>query len=250
MCPTKPSPSSPSDCSPLSTGYFADTSSRCRRYFFCQNGHKLITLTCSDERVYNGHRCVEPYLHACQSTPPPPPPVNVIASDARTNAAPSSSSPAQCPQRNGFFAVAGSQCQRYYFCIGNVRSDLKCADQRVFNGELCVDRSRYDCPESLAAVATPAQQQQPAAYGCQGQLDGVYVDQSRADCRHYYLCQKGVQTDLSCPLNHAFDGRRCSENRGGQTSCGSLPLSERTSLASAMILSGEQTKKYEQRLNV
>ena len=71
-CPVEASSSS-NDCrasAESSGGYYqADIQSGCRSYYFCSgDGHKLITLTCSDGRLFNGKRCVDPAQHVCGST--------------------------------------------------------------------------------------------------------------------------------------------------------------------------------------
>lgn len=70
QCPFSTSP----DCHQPSSlnnnhgvGYYrADVSSGCRSYFYCSgDGHKLVTLTCSEDRLFDGKRCVEPSHYIC-----------------------------------------------------------------------------------------------------------------------------------------------------------------------------------------
>ncbi len=46
--------------------YQSDLSTGCRNYHFCsKDGLKLITLTCSDEKIFDGKKCVDPTRYRC-----------------------------------------------------------------------------------------------------------------------------------------------------------------------------------------
>ena len=220
-------------------GYQADLNSGCRNYYFCSgDGHKLITLTCSDGRLFDGKKCVDPDQYRCPSdttTERPkmnaasvnldsyysypsagsarkpsashPPTYFVISSrnsatTTTTTHRPQStnSSKDYCEKNYGFFVVQGTGCRNYYICIGGSRSDLQCSGDTVFNGQVCVDPAQYNCPESNHKSE------------CQGKSDGVYPDR-QSGCRNYYLCLGEVLTNLSCPAGQLFDGRKCTDSR-------------------------------------
>lgn len=238
-------PHNSSDCqlgdTTVSNGYQADLNSGCRNYYFCSgDGHKLITLTCSDDRLFDGKKCVDPdhyrcpsehvtttdkskangaasvqldsyYSYSPQSPARKPSAVQpqtffVISSrNSATTIRPQqqlSTNPSKdyCEKSYGFFAVPATGCRHYYMCIGGSRSDLQCSGDTIFNGQLCVDPSQYTCPESIHKA------------DCQGKSDGVYPDK-QSGCRNYFLCLGEVQTNLSCPTGQLFDGRRCADSR-------------------------------------
>ena len=182
-----------SDCLSMATGYYADVSSKCRQYYYCHDNHKLITLTCSDERIFNGRKCIEPHLYRCPLTEESEPRRFTSPQPVRNE------SQGDCQRTNGFFTIKGTRCQQYYFCIGGSRSNLQCPSGQVFNGQICVASGQFQCQES----ADP----------CQEKTDGVYADQE-SGCKFYFLCQNGVQSgNFSCPTNQIFDGRKCADQR-------------------------------------
>ena len=226
-------PYSSSDCQGASNGYQTDLNSGCRNYYFCSgDGHKLITLTCSDGRLFDGKKCVDSSQYRCPSETqssghlesyyaysaaarkPTGSQTYFINSRSQqaTTSRPNNKSE-YCEKSYGFFAVHGTACRNYYLCIGGSRSDLQCSGDTVFNGQICVDPSQYTGPE-----LNPH---------CQGKIDGVYADH-QSGCRNYFLCLGEVQTNLSCPSGQLFDGRRCSDAR--RVTC-TDPIEGRSNLA-------------------
>lgn len=203
-------PNSSNDCQGASNGYQADLNSGCRNYYFCSgDGHKLITLTCSDGRLFDGKKCVDPSQYRCPvhlesyyayslRKPSAGSQTYFVSSRVQQSSTSRPSKSDYCEKSYGFFAVHGSGCRNYYLCIGGSRSDLTCSGDMVFNGQICVDPSQYICPE--------------INLDCQGKSDGVYADRT-SGCRNYFLCLGQVQTNLSCPAGQLFDGRRCSDAR-------------------------------------
>lgn len=98
------------------------------RYYYCERGDRLATLSCSGGKIFDGQACVEATQHECGG--------------ARRGAA---AAGARC-ERDGFFLVAGSACARYYFCVSGARTSLSCNAGSLFNGQVCVPRGQYTCP--------------------------------------------------------------------------------------------------------
>ncbi|CAL4109793.1 unnamed protein product, partial [Meganyctiphanes norvegica] len=60
-----PSITEDQDCIGKSSGFYADSSSRCQKYFLCQNGVKIQTLSCPYGQSFNGKACVQFYTSPC-----------------------------------------------------------------------------------------------------------------------------------------------------------------------------------------
>ncbi|KAL0895075.1 hypothetical protein ABMA27_013536 [Loxostege sticticalis] len=116
-------------CSGLADGYHAEVESSCHRYFYCQGGDRLATLSCLGGKIFDGHACVDPSKHECGA-----PPANTIENGGK-----------YC-DRDGFFVQQGTECKRYYFCVTGVRTHLSCPTNQIFNGQVCVPRNQYTCP--------------------------------------------------------------------------------------------------------
>ncbi|CAG4943821.1 unnamed protein product [Colias eurytheme] len=124
LCPSKDY-----SCSGLSDGYHAEIDSNCHRYFFCEGGDRLATLSCLGGKIFDGHACVEPTRHEC-------------GGPRRENL-----EHGKPCEHNGFFIVAGTECKNYYFCLGGQRTYLTCPIGQVFNGQICVPNEQYVCPD-------------------------------------------------------------------------------------------------------
>lgn len=225
-------PHTSTDCQGVDNGYQTDLNSGCRNYYFCSgDGHKLITLTCADGRLFDGKKCVDPSQYRCpsetknsahlesyyaystssgrkpliQSHNPSTyfvssrvnggPPTTITTTGQPTT---TTTKGDYCEKNYGFFVIHGTGCRQYYVCIGGSRSDLQCSSDTIFNGQICVDPDQFTCPESKS--------------DCQDKTDGVYPDRS-SGCRNYFLCLGQVQTNLSCPAGQLFDGRKCTDSR-------------------------------------
>ncbi|KPJ07554.1 Peritrophin-48 [Papilio machaon] len=121
-------PSEDYSCLGLSDGYHAEIETSCHRYFYCQGGDRLATLSCLGGKIFDGHACVEPSRHECGGQ--------------RTDIVENSDT--KCEQ--GFFLQPGTECKSYYFCVLGSRTYLSCPAGQVFNGQLCVPKSQYTCP--------------------------------------------------------------------------------------------------------
>ncbi|XP_030025063.2 uncharacterized protein LOC115443691 [Manduca sexta] len=116
-------------CEGLADGYHPELESSCHRYFYCEGGDRLATLSCLGGKIFDGHTCVHPSHHECGA-----PPKNSIEYGGR-----------QC-ERDGFFLQQGTSCKRYYFCVTGSRTYLSCPPGQVFSGQVCVPAAQYSCP--------------------------------------------------------------------------------------------------------
>lgn len=202
---------SSADCRSLlsaSDGYHADPASGCRKYFFCSgDGHKLMTLTCADGRLFDGKKCVDPDTYRCPSPDASGRKQSVpFRFTPTTTAIPGESGESgnQCGKGYGFFVIRGTGCRNYSVCVaGSPRADLQCAGDTLFNGDICVDPDQFVCPE----LSPPSAESSP---NCRDKPDGIYP---AAGCRNYFLCLNGLPTNFTCPDGQLFDGRRCADRR-------------------------------------
>ncbi|CAG9097913.1 unnamed protein product [Plutella xylostella] len=116
-------------CAGLADGYHPEFQSNCRRYFYCEGGDHLATLSCNGGRIFDGRSCVEPALHRCGA-----PPRGALEGAGGA-----------CPA-DGFYLQPGTDCRSYYFCLEGVKTYLTCPDDQAFNGQVCVPRRSYTCP--------------------------------------------------------------------------------------------------------
>ncbi|CAD0195942.1 unnamed protein product [Chrysodeixis includens] len=114
-------------CEGLSNGYHAEIESGCRRYFYCERGDRLATLSCLGGKMFDGRACVKASPFECGG-----------AQDGEAGGR-------RCA-RDGFYVQAGTNCSRYYFCVSGVRTALACPPQQLFNGQVCVPQEHYACP--------------------------------------------------------------------------------------------------------
>lgn len=99
------------------------------RYFYCERGDRLATLSCLGGKIFDGQACVDRSHQECGALPS-----NSIENGGK-----------HC-ERDGFFVQQGTDCKRYYFCVTGTRTFLSCPDGQVFNGQVCVSNTQYTCP--------------------------------------------------------------------------------------------------------
>lgn len=129
-------------CFGKTDGYYYDLDTRCRKYFFCLKQEVVTTLTCQNNKVFNGQKCVQPDEQYFQC-----PNAGDEAASQQINCVPRRLCNKQCTG-NGFYADIDSGCVHYHFCIGDSKSDvLTCNDGFIFNGEICVPQEQYTCPQ-------------------------------------------------------------------------------------------------------
>ncbi|CAH2104281.1 unnamed protein product [Euphydryas editha] len=129
--PAHPSvcPSEDYSCTGLANGYHAELDSNCHRYFYCEGGDRLATLSCLGGKIFDGQTCVESTNHICGA-----PRKSIIENGG------------QYCERDGFFVQQGTECRKYYFCVSGVRTYLNCPMGQIFNGQVCVLKEQYTCP--------------------------------------------------------------------------------------------------------
>ncbi|CAK1602793.1 unnamed protein product [Parnassius mnemosyne] len=129
--PTRPDlcPTENYSCAGLADGYHAEIETSCHRYFYCQGGDRLATLSCLGGKIFDGHTCVEPAHHECGAQRR-----DIIENGGKI-----------C-ERDGFFVQQSTECKYYYFCVSGARTYLNCPTGQVFNGQVCVSKSQYSCP--------------------------------------------------------------------------------------------------------
>lgn len=176
-------PHTSSDCVSLSNGYHYDKVSGCHKYFYCSNGDKITTLTCTGSKVFDGKRCVEPSEFQC----PDPMPENFCAS-----------------RPDGFFAHTGSRCQKYVHCKDQKQMSIStCPDGKVFDGSACVEM--WNKNACVSAAVEPNLTRSPH---CTNMLNGFYQNYT-SGCHSYFYCIDGMKTVLTCPGNEVFNGQLC-----------------------------------------
>lgn len=176
-------PFSSNDCVGKQNGYHADKSTNCRKYFYCYNNDKITTITCNGKKIFDGHRCVlvgnpteicakagynpcrlkENGLHTdtksncrkyfyCENEMMKEEytcPVGMKFNGTECDENFSCGGDGVCGDgKVGFFPDLSSDCKKYYFCVGKIRTMLSCQEGKVFNGQICVNENSYKCPHS------------------------------------------------------------------------------------------------------
>lgn len=127
-------------CAGKPDGYYADEEgSGCRDYYFCLRGDKVNMLTCRDNRLFNGVKCVPAASYRCGGS--------AISECVPRNCG---GAVTEC-DHDGFFQDIDSGCTSYYFCIAGKRTTLSCSEGYVYDGESCVSELKYKCPAYCAS---------------------------------------------------------------------------------------------------
>lgn len=87
----------------------------------------LASFTCR-RGVFDGKTCVE-------------------VSERRCGAAQSHAAFRDGCVTDGFFPRIGTHCKGYYVCTNGDKAGLWCDDDKVFNGQVCVNSKQYECQE-------------------------------------------------------------------------------------------------------
>lgn len=179
-CPTQDTNS----CFQKHEGYYQERESGCRSYYYCSDSNK-ITYICPEKHVFNGRECVHEHLYSCP-----------YGSEDCKNLS------------DGYYADKATKCHDYYFCLNGKRiTTLTCSDNRIFNGERCVQSIEYACPGKLLSQAEM----------CNDKEDGYYADASSA-CTKYYNCLHGkLIAQHTCTRGYVYDGQKsCIPNKCNQ----------------------------------
>ncbi|GAB0089157.1 neurogenic locus notch homolog protein 2 isoform X1 [Sergentomyia squamirostris] len=119
------------ECVDKPDGYYPDQSSGCHKYFYCLRGEKITTLTCRGGKIFNGQGCVDSSLFTCNTFTP-----KCMEHSCEVD---------KC-HRDGFFIDINSGCRNYFFCIAGKKNTLSCSEGHLFNGEICVPKQTFHCP--------------------------------------------------------------------------------------------------------
>lgn len=156
-CPVKPG-SNP--CGNKPNGYYAYQGGRHPgKYFYCFQKAKVIELQCETGKVFvNGKCCSQHFPQVASGDQVAIVPLDGVTKveksppykhlpDNVTSDKPSDKEEETCLEKsNGFYTERRSSCTKYYFCINNEKTGLNCQVGHLFNGDLCVHSSRYECP--------------------------------------------------------------------------------------------------------
>ncbi|CAG7784746.1 unnamed protein product [Allacma fusca] len=112
-------------CNFLPNGYYTNQANN-RKYFYCYNNAKVIDLMCDEGKIFDGNKCT-----FYQEVSPPVKGSTEVSCSGKPN---------------GFYLILNTECTKYYFCIGGSKTELKCENGLVFNGDICVRPNRYKCP--------------------------------------------------------------------------------------------------------
>lgn len=159
------------DCENKSNGYYpANRGINGGKYFYCFGKAKVIELQCDSGKIFVKDKCVLAQASGPTSVTnnkrvsqgESPSSTTLVketsreGSSAGTTLADASTS--TCFRKsNGFYKDLESHCQKYYYCIGEEKTELSCQNGFVFNGDICVHQSRYECPSAFEKNADPEQ---------------------------------------------------------------------------------------------
>ncbi|BES88966.1 chitin Hypothetical protein [Nesidiocoris tenuis] len=220
-------------CMGKASGYYLDTESNCRTYYYCANGFK-ITYSCPADELFDGKECVSAGAYKC-------PYVNT-----------------ECTNRPDGYLRRQRSLNEYIYCSDGVKLlTLQCDANEVYDGEKCINVNQYTstcnniryghitdrscrayffcndgkvvssgvCPEGTAfdgsscGARTLAECDRGSLKSCAKAPDGFYAD-FNADCQRYFYCINGQKTHLSCPQGHVHNGDSCVPNH--QFTCPTL----------------------------
>lgn len=159
------------DCVNKLDGYYSNSDSGCRSYFYCLDNQK-VTYLCPDNLVFNGSTCVGPQFHNCSSK-------SIVCKN----------------KTNGYHADVESGCHKYVYCLHGIEiTSLKCPENNIFDGKKCVPLHRENCPK---------------AQSCENVQDGLYADPS-SHCTSYFKCVDKKRTKtFTCREGKLFNGLKC-----------------------------------------
>lgn len=106
---------------------------------------------------------------------------------------------------DGYFQDLNSGCTKYYYCKESEKLQvLSCRNGRVFNGNSCVTRQSYTCPNGQNYKKGKINCVIRKCLHSTCSKDGFYADYD-SRCKNYYFCVNGNQTKLSCQKNFIFN---------------------------------------------
>ncbi|XP_058452680.1 uncharacterized protein LOC131431154 isoform X1 [Malaya genurostris] len=178
-------PSTNSDsCANKPNGYYRDSTSGCRSYFYCYEGSKTSYL-CNPGQIFSHGQCID----RLEDTFCPEDLVCFGKSD-------------------GYYHDLQSFCRNYFYCQrGEKLQTLTCRGSKMFNGNSCVSQDSYVCPHGEAA-ADPLLNCIPRTCEPICSKNGFKIDYD-SNCSKYFFCIDGKPTNLSCSNNYVFNGELC-----------------------------------------
>ena len=169
-------------CRSRKDGPYIDPRKGCNHYVRCTNGKTTDSQSCDSGYYF------DPDQKSCQDQNKQPEMCHEIGFSN------------DCSEKSaGYFQdlSQGSNCKTYYYCYNGKRTNFKCPEGKLFDGDSCVDESSYKCPNM-----------DPDS--CATKVNGYYKD-SKAGCRSYYFCSNGNKISYLCGFDQAFDGEQCVE---------------------------------------
>ena len=187
-------------CQGRRDGKYPDEYGRCESYYACEGQIFTGFHSCPGSTLF------DPVTGRCQEVSRVPYPCG----DQDT--------PNFCLQKSdGKYLDAHGRCTHYYSCVGGEVEGVFMCPEGVFN-----PRTR-SCDTSADVVS-------PCGSGpdnpCLQRPDGRHADGEGGSCRHYYLCQRGLQVAaFSCGPRQVFDDARkaCGDVSEAAPPCGLAP---------------------------
>jgi hypothetical protein len=186
------------ECPPDQTGFFPNPYD-CSAYHFCNLGHDQVML-CEPGLFYRHDKQVCDWQVNSDCTP-------------------------KCPKNMDKFRIIDPKsCCRYFECVNERLVVQLCQYPMLFDTQTkqCLDYSKVKCG-TRKECTNPCQyftNEDPSLCemvpSCSGKPQGVYLDQNRANCQHFYSCRDDrVFNHTKCPNNmrfNQFEGRCMPSN--------------------------------------
>lgn len=178
------------DCENKSNGYYpANSRVNVGKYFYCFQKAKVIELQCDSGKIFVKDKCI----HASSTNTASLDQgmdrgvaeisaVREMNEQANSREATAAADTTCSVKSNGFYQDLESHCEKYYYCIGGDKTELRCQDEYVFNGDICVHHSRYECPHAFVKNGDESQHaQSELKLGGVGSIDqGISTNVSSA----------------------------------------------------------------------
>ncbi len=186
------------ECPIDQTGFFPNPYD-CSAYHFCNLGHDQVIL-CEPGLFYRHDKQVCDWQVNSDCTP-------------------------KCPKNmEKYRFIDPKSCCRYYECVNERLVMQMCQYPMLFDTQTkqCMDYSQVKCG-TRKECTNPCQyftNEDPSLCemvpSCNGKPQGVYLDQNRANCQHFYSCRDDrVFNHTKCPNNlrfNQYEGRCMPKN--------------------------------------
>ncbi|XP_075211512.1 chitin-binding domain protein cbd-1-like [Lycorma delicatula] len=168
-------------CTGLQDGAHSVSDEYCQEYILCKSGMTIAELQCPAGQNFDGHKCTNDELVPCSSF---------------------------CAGKsNGFHANIRKHCQEYVNCTdGYIASIKKCSHGTIYNGEMCVSSSTYQCP------TTTFEEDKNNKKICLNLNNGFHTDYI-SGCKEYFYCYNGeLLIHNSCLEGTVWNGKECVQS--------------------------------------